>query len=119
MKDKLSKIIIVLVVILLIIVLLVKTKNDNRDNALDFKESSNITMSIKDNSLTRSQATVIITDNTGNDNTYSISFRLDKKVNNKWEKLKIINSDYGFNEIGYKVDENNKLEIVQNWEHIR
>ncbi len=118
MKDKLSKIIIVLVVILLIIVLLVKTKNDNRDNGLDFKEPSNITMSIKDNSLTKSQATVIITDNTGNDNTYSISFRLDKKVNNKWEKLKIINSDYGFNEIGYKVDENNKLELVQNWEHI-
>ena len=75
-------------------------------------------MSIKDNSLTESQATVIITDNTGNDNTYSISFRLDKKVNNKWKKLKVINSDYGFNEIGYKVDENNKLELVQYWEHI-
>lgn len=118
MKDKLSKIIIVLVVILLIIGLLVKTKNNSKDNILDFKEPSNITMSIKDNSLIKSQATVIITDNTGNDNTYSISFRLDKKVNNKWEKLKIINSDYGFNEIGYKVDENNKLELVQNWEHI-
>lgn len=118
MKDKLDKIIIVLVVILLIIGLLVKTKNNSKDNILDFKEPSNITMSIKDNSLTESQATVIITDNTGNDNTYSISFRLDKKVNNKWEKLKIINSDYGFNEIGYKVDENNKLELVQNWEHI-
>ena len=118
MKDKLDKIIIVLVVILLIIGLLVKTKNNSKDNILDFKEPSNITMSIKDNSLTESQATVIITDNTGNDNTYSISFRLDKKVNNKWEKLKIINSDYGFNEIRYKVDENNKLELVQNWEHI-
>ena len=118
MKDMLDKIIIVLVVILLIIGLLVKTKNNSKDNILDFKEPSNITMSIKDNSLTESQATVIITDNTGNDNTYSISFRLDKKVNNKWEKLKIINSDYGFNEIGYKVDENNKLELVQNWEHI-
>lgn len=118
MKDKLDKIIIVLVVILLIIGLLVKTKNNSKDNILDFKEPSNITMSIKDNSLTESQATVIITDNTGNDNTYSISFRLDKKVNNKWEKLKVINSDYGFNEIGYKVDENNKLELVQNWEHI-
>lgn len=118
MKDKLDKIIIVLVVILLIIGLLVKTKNNSKDNILDFKEPSNITMSIKDNSLTESQATVIITDNTGNDNTYSISFRLDKKVNNKWKKLKVINSDYGFNEIGYKVDENNKLELVQYWEHI-
>lgn len=118
MKDKLDKIIIVLVVILLIIGLLVKTKNNSEDNILDFKEPSNITMSIKDNSLTESQATVIITDNTGNDNTYSISFRLDKKVNNKWKKLKVINSDYGFNEIGYKVDENNKLELVQYWEHI-
>ncbi len=118
MKDKLDKIIIVLVVILLIIGMLVKTKNNSKDNILDFKDPSNITMSIKDNSLTESQATVIITDNTGNDNTYSISFRLDKKVNNKWKKLKVINSDYGFNEIGYKVDENNKLELVQYWEHI-
>ena len=82
MKDKLDKIIIVLVVILLIIGMLVKTKNNSKDNILDFKDPSNITMSIKDNSLTESQATVIITDNTGNDNSNKNS---NKSSNKKYK----------------------------------
>lgn len=93
MKDKLDKIIIVLVVILLIIGSLVKTKNNSKNSIFNFKEPSNITMFIKDNSLTKSQVTVLLVMIIH----IQLVFRLDKKVNNKWEKLKVVNSDYGFN----------------------
>ena len=76
----------------------------------------NVTMTIKEGTLTRTQATVIITDLSGDDNTYSDFFRIDKKENNKWKKLDVIvKGNYGFNSIGYTVNEDNILEMKIDW----
>lgn len=77
----------------------------------------NASMVIKDCTLTKTGATVIITDtNKEEEHTYGDSFRIDKKDNDKWENLKPIIENYGFNAIGYHVDENNELEMKINWD---
>lgn len=87
--------------------------NDN------FDEDDDITMTIKDGTLTRSGATIIITDLSGKDNVYGTQYRIDKKVNGNWEQLKYVNKqNYAWTLIGYRVDENNKLQLEMNWENL-
>ena len=75
-----------------------------------------VSMIIKDNTLTRKGATVIITDTSDRKNIYGESYRIDKKVNNKWTQLETIIENYVFTSIGYYVDEDNKLELDVNWD---
>lgn len=73
-------------------------------------------MIIKDGTLTNVGVTVIITDK-DNTNLYGEWFRIDKKVNGKWNELKgFNNNDWTLQ--GYATDENGKLELEHNWEHI-
>lgn len=78
---------------------------------------NDINMRIKEGTLTNHSATIIIVDNSKKNNTYGEWFRIDKKENGKWKKLKIINDSF-FNSIAYKIDENNELELEHNWESI-
>ena len=83
------------------------------------KESGNIkdiTMSIKEDTLTSIGATIIIKDESKKNNTYGEFFRIDKKEKGKWKELKTVIKEYGFDEIAYSVNENNKLELEHNWE---
>lgn len=86
----------------------------NRNKELNKLE--NVSMIIKNKTLTKTGATIIITDLSGNDNTYGESYRIDKNENGKWKELKPIIKDYAWNLVGYTVDENNKLELEHNWE---
>lgn len=80
-------------------------------------EEEDISMIIKEGTLSRTGATVIITDVSGKDNVYGQEYRIDKKENGKWKELDVIvEGDYGWNLIGYSVGEDNKLELEQNWE---
>ena len=76
-----------------------------------------INMIIKEGTLTNHGATIVIVDNSEKNNTYGKWFRIDKKENGKWKKLKIIGDSF-FDAIAYKIDENNELELDHDWEAI-
>lgn len=54
------------------------------DSAKEQKEAENISMIIKEGTLTRTGATIIITDLNETKNTYGEFYRLLKEVNNKY-----------------------------------
>ncbi len=93
-----------------------KLKTTIKDIA-ELNEIDGVTMTIKKDTLTRTGATIIITDVSGKSNIYGDEYRLDKKVNGKWEELEVIyKGDYGWNLVGYTKDKNNKIEMDMNWE---
>ena len=77
---------------------------------------SDITMEIKDGTLTNSGATIIIRDGRPGENVYGSDYQIDKFINNSWKSLPKLVSNYGFTDIGYLVDKTNKLELDINWE---
>ena len=82
----------------------------------DMYDKEDITMTIKNGTLTNNSATIIITDFSKQNNSYGLWFRIDKKENNKWKELKA--KENWINTPAYYVDENNKLELEHNWQHI-
>ena len=75
-----------------------------------------VSMTIKKGTLTKTKATVIITDTSDRENIYGESYKIEKYENDKWSELKS-KHDMIFNDIGYMVDENNTLELDINWEY--
>ena len=65
--------------------------------------------------ITKTGATIIISDISEQENTYGEWFRIDKKTNGFWEELKPIDDNYAFKDIAYKIGENNKLEMNIDW----
>lgn len=82
---------------------------DNNEYTLE-----GVTMNIKENTLTKSGATIIITDNNKTKYTYEEYYKLEKRIDHIWYELKP-NSDVIFNEMGYLVDDNNELEMNIDW----
>lgn len=74
----------------------------------------NVTMNIKENTLTNSGATIIITDNNKVKYTYEEYYKLEKRIDHIWYELKP-SGDVLFNEMGYLVDDNNELEMNIDW----
>lgn len=87
------------------------------ENTPGINEIEGVSMKIKEGTLTPTGATIIITDITGEENIYGSEYRIDKKENDKWQDAEIIiEGNYGWNLIGYHVDENNTLEMNVEWE---
>ena len=74
----------------------------------------NVTMNIKENTLTKSGATIIITDNNKVKYRYEEYYKLEKRIDHIWYELKP-SGDVLFNEMGYLVDDNNELEMNIDW----
>ena len=74
-----------------------------------------VSLSLKKDTLTKTGATIIISDISEQENTYGEWFRIDKKTNGFWEELKPIDDNYAFKDIAYKIGENNKLEMNIDW----
>lgn len=89
--------------------------NVKYDTKVNVDYINGVTMSIKDGTLTNSSVVVIIEDLNENKYVYSEAFLIEKRENDKWIEIKTINDDYGFNEMGYLVNEDNKLEMKQDW----
>ena len=102
---------------------LIKSKGTKFNCTIDVKEVpelnevEGVSMSIKEGTLSKTDATIIITDINQKKYDYGISFRIDIKKNDSWEEVERICDAY-FNMIAYSVDENNKLELKQDWSHI-
>lgn len=76
--------------------------------------AENITMEIKEGTLTKTGATIVITDLSGKNNTFNKEFRIDQKRGGKWYRLK----DKSKNEVDVMPgqEEDKKLEQELNWE---
>lgn len=76
--------------------------------------AEDITMEIKEGTLTKTGATIVITDLSGKNNTFRKEFRIDQKRGGKWYTLK----DKSKNEVDVMPgqQENKKLEQELNWE---
>ena len=73
-------------------------------------------MVIKDGTLTRNGATIVITDTSGKNYTYGEEYRIDKYSDGKWKEVDVVvDGNYAWNSIGYHVDDNNELELDINW----
>ena len=83
----------------------------------DLNEVDGVSMTIKKGTLTKTGATIIITDINKEKHDYGTSFRIDVKKNDSWKEVKKIGDAY-FNMIAYSVDKNNKLELKQDWSNI-
>ncbi len=78
-------------------------------------ELDNIRMEVKEGSLTRSSATIVITDTGKNKTIFGEDYVIERKVFNHWQKL---NNEGGWiNLVGHSVDERNHLEMYINWEN--
>ncbi len=110
-----------LVVISVLLIGCSSTKFIVKENS-KLNELNGVSMTIKEGTLTRVSATIVITDLSGKDNTYGSQYRIDKKDNDIWEPLKTIDgkdwTEVAWNLIGYNVDKNNTLEMNINWENL-
>lgn len=77
---------------------------------------TNITTEISDISSTG--ATIIITDTNEESYVYTEWYKIEKKENEKWIELETQIKDYGFDTMGFSVDENNKVKFVIDWEQL-
>ena len=78
--------------------------------------AENITMEIKEGTLTKTGATIVITDLSGKNNTFNKEFRIDQKRGGKWYTLKDKRKNVVDVVAGQKGEENKKLEQELNWE---
>ena len=76
---------------------------------------SKISLSIKQDTLTKTGTTIILSDISEQENTYGEWFRIDKKTNGFWKELKPIDDNYVFTDIAYKIGENHQLEMNTDW----
>ena len=108
----------ILIGILCSFVLLITACNNNK---LDVDEVSNIvtsnenvSLTIKEGTLTSTKATLILENNSTEDLGYSDSYEIEIKKDNDWYK---INVDIGFNEPLYIIEPNQSQELDINWEN--
>ena len=103
----LSSLVVFVIAIICAIVLI-----PNYAEPIDLAED--ITMEIKEGTLTKTGATIVITDLSGKNKTFSKEFRVDQKRGEKWYTLK----DKSKNEVDVMPgqEEDKKLEQELNWE---
>ena len=122
-----KKVIILLCIILAIIIIIVgilyfknnglsflnsNIKNDvNIEENGDVENASDISMVIKDGTLTPSGATVVLTNSYGYDRWY----RIDKEENGEWKEAQTINDNYSFTAEAYLTNGNSEVEIPIDW----
>lgn len=84
-------------------------------NNNDERNIEKVKMLIKEGTLTPSSASIIILDNNDNPYAYDEWFKIDRKVNNKWEEVNQINNNYIVRDIAYDIRKNKKLETTVKW----
>jgi len=84
----------------------------------NYDDLENVSMKIKEGSLTKKGATIIITDKSNRKNIYGNAYKLEERVEGKWQDLKTIIDDFSWTLEGYSVDETNTLEFKVNWENL-
>lgn len=74
-----------------------------------------VEMKIKEGTLTKTGATIIITDTNQSPYAYGEAYRIDKKENGEWKPCKPIIDTYGFPDIAILIGKDGKLEMKEDW----
>lgn len=77
-------------------------------------EDSNVTLKVKEDTLTKTGATFILENNKNTIINYTIAYEIEAKRDNKWYKLGIINE---FIEEIYEVDARSTDQIIIDWKN--
>lgn len=77
-------------------------------------ENSDVTLKVKEDTLTKTGATFILENNKNNAINYTIAYEIEAKRDNKWYKLGIIND---FIEEIYEVDAKSTDQIIIDWKN--
>ena len=77
-------------------------------------EDSEVTLKVKEDTLTKTGATFILENNKNNAINYTIAYEIEAKRDNKWYKLGIIND---FIEEIYEVDAKSTDQIIIDWKN--
>lgn len=112
MKNKVITTTIILVVALLLGLMIFLPKEEK------LNEVENVSIEIKEGTLTATSATIIIKDSSKEKKTFGEAYRIDRKVNNTWKELDTIVDEYAFNLIGYQVNKNKEFELKVEWENL-
>ena len=93
-----------------------KTKKQSKqaESSYLITEVENVSATIDDISPTG--ATIVITDKNKEQYTYGEWYQIEKEENGKWVELETKIDNYGFNEIGYLVDDHDQVKFVIDWE---
>ena len=82
----------------------------------ELNEIEGVVMTIKEGTLTPTGTTVVITDYSGKSHIYGEEYRIDKLEDGTWKPVDVVlEGNYGWNSIGYKVDRNKKLVLEIDW----
>lgn len=94
--------------------------NDNSGvKAPDLKfdrSPENVTIEVLKNTITNTSVEILITDNNKDYYGWGVDFKVQKKVNSKWETLPYISDGLAWNSIAYVPNENNQLKQKLNIE---
>ena len=111
------KSVIVICGVLIVYIIGIVVMSQLKTNEADFNPADKVTMEIVEGTLTNTGATIVITDLSGEDNTYGAWYRIDKWEDGKWYELEDkIAGENAWIAIGYKTDENNQLQLDIGWE---
>ena len=84
-------------------------------NTLKEKRTTDkVNLKIKEDTLTNTGTTVIITDTNELPYSYGEAYKIQKLENNEWKDIKT-KDGYVFNDLAYNTDKNGKLEMQINW----
>ena len=87
-------------------------------NTLKEKRTTDkVNLKIKEDTLTNTGTTVIITDTNELPYSYGEAYKIQKLENNEWKDIKA-RDGYTFNDLAYNTDENGKLEMKINWNNL-
>lgn len=78
------------------------------------RSPDNVVIEVLEDNITKNYAEILITDNNQDHYGWGVAFRVQKKVNDKWEELNAIN-EMSFIEIAYEVDKNNQIKMQVNY----
>jgi hypothetical protein len=77
---------------------------------------NDVTMTIKKGTVSSTELTVALKNNSSSQCIYGEYFCLEKKINGRWYQVPVtIDGNYGFDSIGYNLDSGDDREWVINW----
>lgn len=92
-------------------------QNNTNGGSLIDRTIDNIIINIKEGTLTKTSATVIITNNNEKSYSYDEWYRIEKEENEEWEKIEEKDS-YVFTEMVYIMEKNSKIELKIDWSNV-
>ena len=114
----LSIIIVLAIICTVCLVIGIGQNNDVNIQNVITSGDSGVTMEIKEETLTKTGATIVLQVNDGTEYSYGRWFRIDKKENGKWRGLEPIDENYVFDAIGLILKPYGETEEKIDWSQL-